>query len=106
MKLIHIRLVLFFALLLFAVPGQTQAQSYKTWPDADLYTHGKDRVLKGQDLEQAIKALAVLVERKPGDADYQMTLGCACVSRLASLHCAAEDTQILEGTRRAYQKRM
>ncbi|MCW3055540.1 MAG: hypothetical protein JWN14_4710 [Chthonomonadales bacterium] len=106
MKFIHVRLVLVFAPLSIVLPMQTQAQSYKTWPEADLYTHGKDRVLKGRDLEQAIKALAVLVERKPGDADYQMTLGCACVSRLAALHCAAEDIQILEAARRAYQKRL
>ncbi len=95
-----------FALLLFALPACSQAQSYKIWSEAGLYARGKERVLKGQDLEQAIAMLAALVERKPADADYQMTLGCACVSRLAALHCAAEDAKIVEGAGRAYQRRL
>jgi len=106
MKLTHSRLVMVCAFLLCVLPAPGQAPSYKTWSEADLYTRGKDRLLKGRDLEQAIAMLSALVERKPGDADYQMALGCAWVSRLASLHCAVEDTKNLEGARRAYQKRL
>ncbi len=106
MTCIHIRSVLVLTLLLSVLPTLTQGQSYKTWSEVDLYTHGKDKVLKGRDLESAITLLSALVARKPGDADYQMMLGSACVSRLASLHCAAEDSKIIEGARRSYQKRL
>lgn len=106
MKLIYIRPVLVLALLLSVQPTVTQAQAYKTWSEADLYTHGKNSVLKGHDLEPAIAMLSALVRRKPENADYQMTLGCACVSRLAALHCAAEDAKIVEGAGRSYQKRV
>jgi hypothetical protein len=103
---IHVRSLLVWTLLLSALPAPTQAQFYKTWSEADLYAHGKDKVLKGHDLEAAIALLSALVARKPGDADYQMMLGSACVCRLASLHCAAEDSKIIEGARRSYQKRV
>jgi tetratricopeptide (TPR) repeat protein len=93
-------------LLLSALPIRTQAQSYRAWSETELYTHGRDKVLAGKDLERAITLLSALVERKPGNADYQMTLGCACVSRLASLRGASEDAKIVEGARSGYKRRV
>ena len=101
-----IRSAIVLTLLLALLPTWTGAQAYKNESEADLYERSKEKLLRGRDLERAITLLSALVVRKPGNADYQTALGCACVSRLASLYCAAEDAKIIDGARRSYQRRL
>lgn len=106
MTFLRIRLLLVPLLLLANLSASAQAPAYKSMSDAQLYEGGRERLLKGRDLEKAIDLLSALTIRKPQDADYQVALGCACVARLTSLHCAAEDSKIVEGARGMYQRRV
>lgn len=61
---------------------------------------------KGRKLENAISTLTKLVEQQPDNCDYQLALGCALTSRLASISCVEENMKIAVGAKKMFERRV
>ena len=85
------------------VYSQSQEEADKTVETP--FERGRILTQSGRTLETAIKVLLPLVARDPKNADYQLTLGCAYASRLASVAYVAHNAKIAVGAQRMFQKR-
>jgi hypothetical protein len=94
-----VRFPIVSALLLSVLTVERQALSYDTWFQAELYRRCIEQGINGHNLERAVTVLSALVLRRPEEADHQMTLGCAYVSHLTSLHCATKDAKVVDSAR-------
>ena len=95
MKRIRVRFPFASALLIAVLAAERKALSFDTWHEAEMYKTCILFRLNTHWLERTITELSSLVLRKPDDADYQTTLRHACVSPLASVHCAMKITRVV-----------
>ena len=96
MTRISFRFPIVSALLLAVLTAERQALSFDTWHEAEMYKTCILFQLNTHWLERTITELSALVLRKPEDIDYQMTLGHASASPLASVHCATKITNLVD----------
>jgi tetratricopeptide (TPR) repeat protein len=95
---------LVFGSLAGAEGQRSPAAELESWKTASLNQYGRDLLKRGRNFERAIEALEMACGREPDNADFQLALGCAFASRLASVSFALRRAESYQYEARSYER--